>query len=229
MLKVSNLRAGYGDMLAFVGINLEIMDGEIAAVLGRNGAGKTTLMRAMMGLIKVKEGQVQLAGQDITNFPTHKRVRKGIAYVPQGRHIFPRMSVMDNLKLSAIRYSDRTSELLAKFPILKSRIQALGWSLSGGQQQVLAVDRAFVSKPCLLLMDEPTEGIQPSIIDQIGDELRRMNQEEKVTILLTEQNLDFAMRLVTRALLTQGGVIAREPTAEQLMKDKDIQVEYLGV
>ena len=229
MLKVSNLRAGYGDMLALVGINLEIMDGEIAAVLGRNGEGKTTLMRAMMGLIKVKEGQVQLAGQDITNLPTHKRVRKGIAYVPQGRHIFPRMSVMDNLKLSAIRYSDRTSELLAKFPILKSRIQALGWSLSGGQQQVLAVDRAFVSKPCLLLMDEPTEGIQPSIIDQIGDELRRMNQEEKVTILLTEQNLDFAMRLVTRALLTQGGVIARELTAEQLMKDKDIQVEYLGV
>lgn len=230
MLQISNFHAGYGDMIILSGIDLSVAAGEIVAVIGRNGAGKTTLMRGIMGLVKTQQGKIELDGVDITRFPVHARAKAGLGYVPQGRQIFPRLSVRDNLKLAAReRAAALIPEICEKFPVLKSRIHALGRSLSGGEQQILALARALLSSPCLLLVDEPTEGIQPLIIDVISEEIRRLNSENDLTVLLTEQNLDFAMELANRVLLMHGGRIVRELTPQELLSDQEIQAEYLGV
>ena len=229
MLKISNLYAGYGEMLVFSCMNMNIDKGAITAVIGRNGAGKTSLMRAIMGLIKVQSGCIEFDGKDISNMSTDKRAKAGIGYVPQGRQIFPRLSLADNLRLAAGKNIDLIPEILTKFPVLESRYNSLGWNLSGGEQQILALARALMTKPRLLLVDEPTEGIQPSIVDKIMDELHRINKEDKVTILLTEQNLDFAMELSDKALLIDRGNIVREISPEGIMKDKELLAEYLGV
>ena len=230
MLRISDLYAGYGDMRVLFGVDLSVGEGEIVAVIGRNGAGKTTLMRSIMGLVKRQQGRIQFGGADITKFPVHARARSGLGYVPQGRQIFPRLSVRDNLRL-AVRERSNTliPEALEKFPRLKARFQTLGRSLSGGEQQILALVRALLTKPRLLLVDEPTEGIQPLIVDIILEEIKRMNRQEGLTVLLTEQNLDFAMELAGRVLLMHQGRIVRELTPQQLLEDREIQAEYLGV
>jgi len=230
MLQVSDFYAGYGDMVVLSAINLEVKAGEIVAVIGRNGAGKTTLMRGIMGFAKRQQGQIKLGEVDITHFPVHARAKAGLGYVPQGREIFPRLSVYHNLKVAARKRSNTLiPEIFEKFPSLKARSEAFGRSLSGGEQQILALARAFLTSPRLLLIDEPTEGIQPITIDVILEEIRRMNQENGLTVLLTEQNLDFAMELANRVLLMYGGRIVQELTPQELLKDKNIQAEYLGV
>jgi ABC-type branched-subunit amino acid transport system ATPase component len=230
MLQVSNFFAGYGDMLVLSGVDLSVADGEIVAVIGRNGVGKTTLMRGIIGLVKGKQGQIWLNGADIIHLPVYARARKGVGYVPQGRQIFPRLSVRDNLRLAEGRRSPtRIPEVLEKFPVLKSRFQTLGRSLSGGEQQILALARSLLTTPHLLLVDEPTEGIQPLIVEVILEEIRKMNREDGLSVLLTEQNLDFAMELAGRVLLMHGGRIVRELTPQELLEDKEIQAEYLGV
>ena len=230
MLRISDFCAGYGDMTVLVGIDLEIEAGEIVAVIGRNGAGKTTLMRGIMGLIKKQRGEIKLNGENISHLSAHARARAGLGYVPQGREIFPRLSVRDNMRLSAREHS-RTliPEMLTKFPVLKSRFHTLGRSLSGGEQQILSLARSLLTRPSVLLVDEPTEGIQPLIVDVILEEIQRMNREKGLTVLLTEQNLDFAMELAKRVLLMHEGRIVRELTPEELLEDKEIQAEYLGV
>ncbi len=230
MLKVSNLYGGYGETLVLQGIDLSMTPGEIVVIIGRNGVGKTTLMRAIMGLIKIKEGQILLEGVDISKLPIHIRASMGVGYVPQGRQVFPRLSVWDNLKVAARQHSKtRISEVLSEFPTLKARVQSRGQSLSGGEQQILSLARALIAKPRLLLVDEPTEGIQPSIVDVIHDKLHKLNHEDGVTVLLTEQNLDFAMELAHRALVMDKGRIVREVSPQELLRDKDVQAEYLGV
>lgn len=229
MLEIEHLYGGYGDMTILSDTNLLCPAGEITTIVGRNGAGKTTLMRAIMGLIKTRHGKVLFNEQNITDWPVHRRAKAGIGYVPQGREIFPRLSLIDNLKIAAGKRTDLVLEMLATFPALERRKYSLGWNLSGGEQQILALARALVTQPKLLLVDEPTEGIQPTVVDHIADELLRIKEEYQVTVLLTEQNLDFAVRVSDRAAIIERGKIVRSIKPDDLIRDKDLIAEYMGV
>jgi urea ABC transporter ATP-binding protein UrtE len=234
MLRVRDLHAGYGGITVLSGIDLDIGAGEIVAILGRNGAGKSTLLRAIVGLLPVRSGTVSLDGHnELTRLPTHARARAGLAYVPQGRQIFPRLSVLDNLRAAALAVghdpASGIAAVLDQFPILKDKLRAQGASLSGGQQQILALARALVTRPRLLLLDEPTEGIQPSIVDAIAEHVRDINTRSGVSVLLVEQNLEFAAELAIRAYVLDKGTVVRELPPAAVLQDLALQHEYLGV
>lgn len=231
MLKVENLHGGYGETPVLFGVDLHVDAGEIVAILGRNGAGKTTLMRILMGLQPSRQGTIVLDERDLNRVPGYARV--GLGYVPQDRQIFPRLSVRDNLKVAAIgrgqALESGLAEILAVFPILGDKLSARGGSLSGGQQQILALARALITRPRLLLLDEPTEGIQPSIVDMVGAKIREINRRYGVAILMVEQNLEFATALANRAYIMRRGRIAEEMGSAEILKSKELQREYLGV
>ena len=234
MLSVRDLHAGYGGITVLSGVDLDIGAGEIVAILGRNGAGKSTLLRAIVGLLPVRAGTIGLDGRgELTRLPAHARARAGLGYVPQGRQIFPRLSVLDNLRAAALAVGrDPTSGVAAvldEFPILKDKLRAQGASLSGGQQQILALARALVTQPRVLLLDEPTEGIQPSIVDAIAAHVREINTRSGVSVLLVEQNLEFAAELAARAYVLDKGAVVRELPPASVLRDLDLQHEYLGV
>jgi len=231
MLEVTDLSANYGPTPVLLNVNLQVSNGEIVGILGRNGVGKTTLLKTLMGLVKVREGQIRFKDMDITHLPTHRRSQSGIAYVPQGRLIFPRMTVLDNLLVASTATKSGVSmgELLEEFPVLKTRLNTLGGSLSGGQQQILAVARAMATRPQLLLLDEPTEGLQPSIVDEIGQILRSINQSHITTIMLVEQRLEFAENLSNRAYVMNKGTIIRDLPIHELVKDRELQQELMGI
>ena len=191
-------------------LNFEARIGEVTVVLGRNGVGKTTLLKSLMGLVKVKSGSIVLDGQDLTHAPPYERVRKGVGYVPQGREIFGRLTVQDNLRMGLASKSGGTaipSELFELFPVLKQMIGRRGGDLSGGQQQQLAIARALAAEPKLLLLDEPTEGIQPSIIKEIGRVIRLLAERKTMAIVLVEQFYDFAAELADQYLVMERGEI----------------------
>jgi urea ABC transporter ATP-binding protein UrtE len=234
VLRLEGVAAGYGPTMVLRGLDLEVRESEIVAVLGRNGVGKTTMLRTIMGHLPVREGRVVFGGDDIGRLAVHERARRGLAYVPQGREIFPALSVADNLRVAA--YGSRRSdakdaleEVLSELPALRRKANDRGGSLSGGQQQILALGRALMTKPQLLLLDEPSEGIQPSIVAEIAEIVRALNEQRGITVVLVEQNLDFAARLAGRAYLMDHGQIVRDLPAEDVLHDRDLQHEYMGV
>ena len=213
ILELKDLMAGYdsGDVLQ--GVDLNINSGEIVAVIGRNGIGKSTLMKALIGLLRISAGSIKLSGRDITTRPARWRARQGMAYVPQGREIFPELTVTENLLMGEQVAIDRSNrqiryELIYDyFPVLWDRRSQRGGTLSGGQQQILSLARALVGNPLLLLLDEPSEGIQPSIIQQIGESLNKLNKEEGLTIFLVEQNVGLIEAVAQRAYAMDKGRI----------------------
>lgn len=232
MLEVHDLHAGYGHVPVLNGVTLTVGGGEIVAVLGRNGMGKTTLLRAIIGLVRSRRGRIIFDGADISRLPAYARARLAIGYVPQGRLVFPRLSVRENLQVAAFavgRPESRVDEVLGLFPILREKAADKASSLSGGQQQFLAVARALVSDPRFLLLDEPSEGIQPSVVTEIFEHVRMANQKLGISVLLVEQNLEFAAGLATRVYIMDKGQIVTELPSTKLLADEGLQHELLGV
>ena len=232
MLEVTGLHAGYGAIPVLHDVSLTIVQGESVGILGHNGMGKTTLLRTLVGALRATGGMVRFNGTDVTRYAPHARARLGMAYVPQGREIFPTLSAMDNLRMGLVKTGERTMDtidaLLQDFPRLKPLLERPGGSLSGGEQQLLALARALAGKPTLLLLDEPTEGIQPSIIEEIAETLASLRDRMKLTIVLVEQNLEFVAAVSQRVLVIKRGQIGGEIPREHL-GDFEIMSQYTGV
>lgn len=231
MLTVNNLSFAYGEAQTLNGVNLAINRGEMVSVIGRNGVGKTTLVRNILGLERASEGTILLGGEDLSFRPAHYRANKGMGYVPQGRMIFPKLSVEENLRV-ALAASNKKKQgipdrIYEYFPVLKEMAGRMGGDLSGGQQQQLAIGRALVTQPKLLVLDEPTEGIQPNIITQIGEVLHRLIEEEGITVLIIEQYLDFVRKYCNRFYVMNRGQAVAEGTTDNL--SEEIVKEYLSV
>jgi urea transport system ATP-binding protein len=221
MLHVEQLNQYYGAAHTLRGVSLSLNKGECLALLGRNGVGKTTLLKCLMGVLPVAKGHVQLDGKDITKLKPHERAALGIAYVPQGREIFARLSVEENLMMGmAVKPSRQASkikdEVFELFPVLKEMLHRRGGDLSGGQQQQLAIARALLADPKLIILDEPTEGIQPSIIKDIGNVIRLLRQRGDIAILLCEQYFDFAHELADRFVVLSRGEVVASGTQDQM-------------
>ena len=233
LLRTTGLRAGYGPVTVLHDIELEVNVGEIVVVLGANGAGKTTTMRAISGTI-ARQGKVEFQGEDITKASPDSIVRRGIAQVPQGRGTFPELTVEDNLRAGAITRRDtksvaRDMELwYGQFPRLDERRHQKAGSLSGGEQQMLAIARALMSRPTLLLCDEPSLGLAPLITQELFHVLERLNKEQGLSVLLVEQNANLAMHMASRVYLLETGRIVSSGTAEELSADDSIRKAYLG-
>lgn len=220
MLEVHDLRSGYGGIPVLMGLSFRVADGEFVGILGHNGMGKTTMLKTLIGLIPRAAGRISLDSEDISSLPPHKRVRRGISYVPQGRGILPSLSVMENLQFAAaalgLNVDQNVAQVVDEIPRLRPLLGRPGGALSGGEQQLLALARALVQKPKIILLDEPTEGIQPSIIDEIADQLSALRESRALTLLLVEQNVDFIRALSDRILLIQKGSITNELKPEAL-------------
>lgn len=217
MLSVRDLHVAYGQSEALHGINLEASKQETIAVMGRNGMGKTTFFKSLIGLLPVKSGSIDVDGQDITDDESYRRVAKGIAYVPQGRMIFPTLTVEENIQTGLENDKDKIipDEIYTLFPVLWEMRRRKGGNLSGGQQQQLAISRALVTNPKVLLLDEPTEGIQPSIIKDIARALNEIRRIRGITIIVSEQVLSFALDVADRILVMEGGRLVYETAREE--------------
>jgi branched-chain amino acid transport system ATP-binding protein len=231
MLEVEGLHAGYGAVPVLTGISLAVADGGFVGILGHNGMGKTTLLRTLIGLLPASAGRVRLAGADITRAPPHQRARRGLGYVPQGRAIFAGLSVRDNLRFAVAAKGggepDALEQVLSELPRLKPLLDRPGGALSGGEQQLLALARCLIQAPRLMLLDEPTEGIQPSIIETIAEKLAGLRASRGLTVILVEQNLDFIKALADHVLVIHKGRIVREVAPAQL-DDPAIVSEFIG-
>jgi branched-chain amino acid transport system ATP-binding protein len=232
MLSVRGLKSGYGAIEVLHGIDLEVEEGGIAAVVGANGAGKTTLLMTLCGQVRARAGEILFDGEDLARVPTPEIIRRGIAHVPEGRRIFSRMSVMENLQLGAYaappeNFAGDLELVLDLFPQLKGRLEQSGGTLSGGEQQMLAIARALMSRPNLLFLDEPSLGLAPIIVRRVFDIIRDLNKERGMTVLLIEQNAFQALRLAGRAYVMVNGRIAREGSGIELLSDPQIQAAYL--
>jgi len=214
MLKVSNLNVSYGDSRVIHDVSFEVNDNAAIAIVGRNGMGKSTLLKSLIGMLPVASGSISLNGNELSKLPSFRRVQAGMAYVPQGRMIFPLLSVEENILsgLETNRYDDVPDFIYEFFPVLKEMAARKAGNLSGGQQQQLAIARALVSKPSVLVLDEPTEGIQPSIIKEIAQSLNRLRKELGIAVLVSEQVLSFAMEVADDILVLDLGRIVRSAT-----------------
>ncbi|MFI0399329.1 MAG: urea ABC transporter ATP-binding subunit UrtE [Thiolinea sp.] len=231
MLKIDQLNQFYGESHTLWDLNLHVPEGEVTVLMGRNGVGKTTLLQCMMGLLKVRSGEMTYQGQSLAGVHAEKRANLGIGYVPQGRQIFPLLTVEENLLIGLPARRDKLRSIppfiFELFPVLKQMLNRRGGDLSGGQQQQLAIGRALVLDPKLLILDEPTEGIQPNIVHEIGDIIRKLNQEIGLTVLLVEQKLPFARRVGDRfCLLDRGRQVA---AGEMRELDEGLIHKYLTV
>ena len=233
MLEVKDLEVYYGVIQALKGISFEVNEGEVIALIGANGAGKTTILHTITGLIEAKAGTVEFEGKDITKMPGHKIVTLGMAHVPEGRRVFADLSVYENLKLGAYTRTDKNEiaqslEMVYKrFPRLKERKNQLAGTLSGGEQQMLAMGRALMSKPKIILMDEPSMGLSPIFVNEIFDIIREVS-EAGTTVLLVEQNAKKALSIADRAYVLETGKIVLEGNAQELMNDESVKKAYLG-
>ena len=233
MLKVNDLQVYYGVIQALKGISFEVYEGEVIALIGANGAGKTTILHTITGLIEAKAGTVEFEGKDITKMPGHKIVTLGMAHVPEGRRVFADLTVYENLKMGAYTRSDKNEiaqslEMVYKrFPRLKERKNQLAGTLSGGEQQMLAMGRALMSKPKIILMDEPSMGLSPIFVNEIFDIIREVS-EAGTTVLLVEQNAKKALSIADRAYVLETGNIVLEGDAKELMNDESVKKAYLG-
>ena len=208
MLSVEGLNQAYGESQILWDMKLDVPEGSSTCLMGRNGVGKTTLLRVVMGTQKMRSGKVTFAGEELAGRPAELRARRGIGFVPQGREIFPQLTVRENLEIGVVaggRKRQLPERVMTLFPVLKTMLHRRGGDLSGGQQQQLAIGRALAIEPKLLILDEPTEGIQPNIVAEIGDILEKLNRDEKLTVLLVEQKLGFARRVASRFCLMERG------------------------
>ncbi len=233
LLEVTNLSAGYGAVQALTEVSLHVMPGEIVTLIGANGAGKSTLLMTLCGDPRARSGSIRLDGEEISGLPTHAIMRRGIAQAPEGRRIFPRMTVRENLLMGAESLSKddpgpRMEQVFTLFPRIKERLAQRGGTLSGGEQQMLAIGRALMSNPRLLLLDEPSLGLAPLIVRQIFAAIRRLNETTGLTVLLVEQNANLALRLADRGYVLVTGRITMEGTGASLLARPEIRDAYLG-
>ncbi len=233
MLSIRNLFAGYGQVSVLKGVYIEIKKGEVLAIIGANGAGKTTTLMAISGIITRQSGEILFYDEAITHFRPHQIVEKGICHVPEGRHIFPKLSVLENLEMGAYlqtnvrKRSEDIDWVFSLFPLLRERMKQRGGTLSGGEQQMLAIGRALMSRPKLLLLDEPSLGLSPLMAEKIFEMIRQISQQG-TTILLVEQNAHAALSLADRGYVMETGQIVMNDRADRLLKNKKVQQAYLG-
>ncbi|HEX6841774.1 MAG TPA: ABC transporter ATP-binding protein [Stellaceae bacterium] len=232
MLTVSGVHTFYGHIEALKGVDLEIGVDEVVALIGANGAGKSTLLMTICGRPQAARGRITLADDDITHLPTYEIMRRGIAHAPEGRRIFPRMTVLENLQIGATvaetaHFAEDLRRVFALFPVLERRQVQRGGTLSGGEQQMLAIGRALMSRPRLLLLDEPSLGLAPLIVKQIFEVIREINEQQKVAVFLVEQNAHHALRLAHRAYVLQTGEIALSGTGRELLANSEVRSAYL--
>lgn len=232
LLAVRGVKTYYGNIIALKGVDIDVNKGEIVTMIGANGAGKSTLMMTIFGKPQASEGKVLFEGQDITRMPTHEIARLNIAQSPEGRRIFPRMTVFENLQMGASvnefkHFDEDLERMFALFPRLKDRIQQRGGTLSGGEQQMLAIARALMARPKLLLLDEPSLGLAPMIVKQIFDAIRDLNKNEGLSVFLVEQNAFHALRLAHRGYVMVNGVITMSGTGKELLANPQVRAAYL--
>ena len=230
LLKADDIHTYYGRSYILQGLSLEVMEGEIVALLGRNGAGKTTTLKALTGLVKPKAGKIRFKTVDVTSFPAFKVARLGMGYVPQGRGLFPKMTVLENLKTGIRNKENETvlENVFSLFPVLKERLKQKAGTLSGGEQQSLAIGRALLTQPDILLLDEPTTGLMPIIVSNLKDILRRLNSSG-MAILLVEEKVPFALALADRLYFMTKGKVVYSDTRHNLEGKQDVFIKYLGV
>ena len=231
LLEVDNIEVRYGAIAALKGISFTVGDGEIVALLGANGAGKTTTQKTVSGMMRPVSGSITLAGRRIDGIPAHDLIKLGVCHAPEGRHVFPRMTVAENLDMGAFRFKNVDKEdlewVLTLFPRLRERLKQQGGTLSGGEQQMLAIARALMGKPRLLLLDEPSMGLAPMVVAQIFDIIKEINQAG-VTVLLVEQNAAQALALAHRGYVLETGEIVLHGTGAELLADDRVRAAYLG-
>ena len=235
MLKLKNVHTYYGNIHALKGIDLEVDEGEIISLIGANGAGKSTTLMTTSGIVPAKKGNVEFNGQDITHMPSDDIVKLGICQVPEGRRIFPYLTVAENLDMGAFLRNDTDKinkdfeYVYSLFPILAERKNQAGGTLSGGEQQMLAISRALMSRPKVLLLDEPSLGLAPIIVKQIFDIIKRINEDQKTTIFIVEQNANLALKAAHRGYVMETGAITMTDTGANLLVKEDIKKAYLGI
>ena len=233
LLELEDLRVRYGNIEAVKGVSMDVGEGEIVALIGGNGAGKSTTLKTISGLQKPTAGQIRWQGEPISTLPAHEVVAKGISQVPEGRHIFPRMSVRDNLEMGAYQRTDTESikqdmeRVFELFPVLKERIKQAGGTLSGGEQQMLAIGRALMSRPKLLMLDEPSMGLAPLLVEKIFEAIGQINQEG-TTILLVEQNAQVALTMSSRGYVLESGEVVLADKSKALLHNDRVRKAYLG-
>jgi len=234
LLELENVHSYYGHIHALKGISLVVEEGEVVTLIGANGAGKSTTLRTISGLIHAREGSIHMGGKNITRMEPHLIVEMGVGHVPEGRGIFPRLTVQENLEMGAFTLSDsaeverRMDAVFVIFPRLSERIYQKGGTLSGGEQQMLATARGLMLKPKILLMDEPSMGLAPVLVDAIFDIIRNLNQKDGTTILLVEQNAQMALRYSTRAYVLETGRIVLSGPSKEIAQNPDVKKAYLG-
>jgi branched-chain amino acid transport system ATP-binding protein len=232
LLGLRGVKAYYGSIIALKGVDIDVYDGEIVALIGANGAGKSTLMMTIFGNPRAREGRIVFAGRDITDLPTHEIAHLRIAQAPEGRRIFARMSVLENLQMGATTaepayFAEDLERVFALFPRLKERLHQRGGTLSGGEQQMLAIARALMARPRLLLLDEPSLGLAPVLVKQIFDAIRQLNRREKLTVFLVEQNAFHALKLANRGYVMVNGLITLTGTGRELLRRPEVRSAYL--
>jgi len=235
ILQVQNVETYYGPIMAIRGVSIDVHQGDIVTVLGSNGAGKTTILKTISGVMDPRKGKVLFQGEDITSREPDWVMRQGISHVPEGREVFPFLSVLDNLKMGAFTRKDPKGVaedmemVFTYFPVLKERRDQPAGQLSGGEQQMLAISRALMSRPKVMLLDEPSLGLSPRLVKEIFEIIVRLNQEQNVTMLLVEQNANMALKTAKFGYVLEVGRIVLEDTCEKLLQKEDIQEFYLGV
>ena len=233
MLNISKVETFYGNIQALRGVDVKVNDGEIVALIGSNGAGKSTLLMTISGVNKAATGEILFDNKSIVNMPPHDIVNLGISQVPEGRRIFARLTVEDNLRLGASvnekgkNFDQDSKDVYDLFPVLKDRLSQRGGTLSGGEQQMLAIGRAMMARPSMLLLDEPSLGIAPKLVNQIFSSIRNINKEKKVTVFLVEQNAKKALELADRGYVLVNGKISIEGQGKDLLNNPDVQAAYL--
>ncbi|HLB79346.1 MAG TPA: ABC transporter ATP-binding protein [Dongiaceae bacterium] len=232
MLNVSGVYTNYGHIEALHGVDVRVEAGEIVTLIGANGAGKSTLLMTICGNPVARRGRIVLDNEDITRLPTYEIMRRGLAQAPEGRRIFPRMTVLENLQMGALtadktKFDEDLARVFALFPILEQRQRQRGGTLSGGEQQMLAIARALMSRPRLLLLDEPSLGLAPMLVKQIFEVIREINERQQVTVFLVEQNAYHALRLAHRGYVMVNGRIALSGTGRELLANAEVRAAYL--
>ncbi len=235
LFEIRNLHVYYGFIHALKGISLEVNEGEIVTLIGANGAGKTTTLRTISGLLRPREGDVIFNGESLLKYKPHEIVAKGIIHVPEGRRVFARMTVQENLEMGAYMRDDKDGiqedleRVFRLFPRLEERRKQLAGTLSGGEQQMLAIGRALMSRPRVLLMDEPSMGLAPVLVEEIFDTIKELNETQGLTILLVEQNAHMALQIAHRGYVLETGTISIAGTAKELAENPEVQRAYLGM
>ncbi len=235
MLRIENLQAYYGPVCALKSVSLEVKSGELVTVIGANGAGKSTLMRTISGLMKPRRGTIDFDGEPLAGVPAHKIVKKGVIQVPEGRGIFPEMTCLENLEMGAYLVRDkglineRLQQVYDLFPRLLERKSQFAGTLSGGEQQMLAVGRGLMAGPKMLLLDEPTQGLAPLLVENLAEAITKIHKENSLPILLVEQNASMALEIADRGYVLQLGEVVLEGTAKALMENQSVKEAYLGI